>query len=138
MTGNIKQHEILSQLDLLEQLGRMKENGIISEADFVQKKTDILYRISLAINPKFEQELAEKRAEEEAEVAIQAAEALEQEKLERFAQYWLEHSEEKAALEKKRTEAEEKLHLLGSSAKAEREQIQRLIDAIDEELTRER
>lgn len=136
--GMNRQHEILTQLDLLEHLGELRSNGIISEQEFSEKKAEILNRISIAINPDYVRERVEKLKEEEAAAALKAAEELEQKKLERFAAYWLEHAEEKDALEKKRAMATEKLGMLGNSAKEERKKIQDLIDAIDEELTRDR
>lgn len=130
--------EIFSNLDLLEQLGRLKANGVISEDEFTQKKAVILKRISLAINPDYEMEQAAKLRAEEEEAARKAAEAAEEEKRARYEHYWAEHSEERVALEKKRAEAQEKIRLLGRSAKEEREKIQDFINAIDDELKKER
>lgn len=78
---------------------------------------------------------AEKEREEaEAREAALAAE----EQFERNEQYWNEHKEEKEALCAKKKEAEEKLGKISTLAPEERKAIQNLIQAIDEELTKNR
>ena len=60
------------------------------------------------------------------------------EKEQRHKAYWEEHTEERAALIAKKKEAEKALKSVGSLAGKEREQLQKLISSIDEELNKER
>ena len=64
--------------------------------------------------------------------------ALAEEKEQRHKAYWEEHTEERAALIAKKREAEKALKSVGSLAGKEREQLQKLISSIDEELNKER
>ena len=91
---------------------------------------------------------AEKKAEAERIAAAKKAEAerilaeekraLAEEKARRHKAYWAEHTEERSALLAKRREAEEALKTVGSLAGKERDQLQKLISGIDEELNKER
>lgn len=86
---------------------------------------------------KAERIIAEKQAEAE-RILAEEKRALEEEKAERHKAYWAEHADERAALLAKRREAEEALKSVGSLAGKEREQLQKLIGSIDEELNKER
>ena len=74
----------------------------------------------------------------EAERRIQEAMEKERERKHRIDTYWNEHKEEKDALCAKKKEAEEKLGKISTLAPEERKAIQNLIQAIDEELTKNR
>ena len=80
---------------------------------------------------------AEKKAEAE-RILAEEKRALAEEKARRHKAYWAEHTEERSALLAKRREAEEALKTVGSLAGKEREQLQKLIGSIDEELNKER
>lgn len=80
---------------------------------------------------------AEKKAEAE-RILAEEKRALAEEKARRHKAYWAEHTEERSALLAKRREAEEALKTVGSLAGKERDQLQKLISGIDEELNKER
>ena len=80
---------------------------------------------------------AEKKAEAERVLAAKQR-AIFEEKQQRYKAYWAEHADERAALLAKRREAEDALKSVGSLAGKEREQLQKLIGSIDEELNKER
>ena len=86
---------------------------------------------------KAERIIAEKQAEAE-RILAEEKRALAEEKAKRHKAYWAEHADERAALLAKRREAEEALKSVGSLAGKEREQLQKLIGNIDEELNKER
>lgn len=84
-------------------------------------------------------EAARIQAEKERKEAEEREAALAAEKQrERNKQYWNQHKEEKEALCAKKKEAEEKLGKISTLAPEERKAIQNLIQAIDEELTKNR
>lgn len=56
----------------------------------------------------------------------------------RITSYWAEHSEEKAALLKKRADAESRLKEVGGLAIEQRRTLQKLINSIDTELSKDR
>lgn len=116
------------------------------------KHTNEILQIAFAGNIAEAKEKAKKDAELEAEKERIAAEkqaeaerilaeercALAEEKEQRHKAYWEEHTEERAALIAKKREAEKALKSVGSLAGKEREQLQKLISSIDEELNKER
>lgn len=116
------------------------------------KHTNEILQIAFAGNIAEAKEKAKKDAELEAEKERIAAEkqaeaerilaeercALAEEKEQRHKAYWEEHTEEMSALIAKKREAEKALKSVGSLAGKEREQLQKLISSIDEELNKER
>lgn len=116
--------------------------------DAISNTISIIYRNDLqraAEEKRKAQEEQERQKKEKERLELEefrkwkeAKEAEEAEKKERFTAYWMEHTEDRKALLAKKSEAEEKLKEIGPLAKEERKAIQDLIQAIDEELTRER
>lgn len=94
-------------------------------------------RIAAEKKAEAERIAAEKKAEAE-RILAEEKRALAEEKARRHKAYWAEHTEERSALLAKRREAEEALKTVGSLAGKEREQLQKLIGSIDEELNKER
>lgn len=80
----------------------------------------------------------QERQAEEQRIREEEQQAREAEETQRREAYWAEHPEERTALLAKRREAEAALKAMGSLAGGEREQLQKLIAAIDEELNKER
>lgn len=116
------------------------------------KRTNEILQIAFADNIAEAKEKAKKDAEVEAEkeriatekqaeaerILAEEKRALAEEKAERHKAYWAEHADERAALLAKRREVEEALKSVGILAGKEREQLQKLIGSIDEELNKER
>ena len=116
------------------------------------KRTNEILQIAFADKIAEANEKAQKDAELEAEKERIAAEkqaeagrvlaeerrALAEEKEQRHKAYWEEHAEERKALLAKKEEAEKALKSVGNLAGKEREQLQKLISSIDEELSKER
>lgn len=94
-------------------------------------------RIAAEKKAEAERIAAEKKAEAE-RILAEEKRALAEEKARRHKAYWAEHTEERSALLAKRREAEEALKTVGSLAGKERDQLQKLISGIDEELNKER
>lgn len=94
-------------------------------------------RIAAEKKAEAERIAAEKKAEAE-RILAEEKRALAEEKARRHKAYWAEHTEERSALLAKRREAEEALKTIGSLAGKERDQLQKLISGIDEELNKER
>lgn len=94
-------------------------------------------RIAAEKKAEAERIAAEKKAEAE-RILAEEKRALAEEKVRRHKAYWAEHTEERSALLAKRREAEEALKTVGSLAGKERDQLQKLISGIDEELNKER
>ena len=94
-------------------------------------------RIAAEEKAEAERIAAEKKAEAE-RILAEEKRALAEEKARRHKAYWAEHTEERSALLAKRREAEEALKTVGSLAGKERDQLQKLISGIDEELNKER
>ena len=145
----IKQQDIIALLDLLEQVGKLWSNEIISDEEFLEKKTDILNRISLTINPDYIAERERLAAEQERKALEQALEEQQAEKerteaeqakkeAEAYNVFWEAHAEERKALISKREDAVEKLSQLGTAAKAERKTLEQFINAVDFELNKSR
>ena len=82
-----------------------------------------------------ERAAAAKAEEEKLEAEIAAAEAA---RKKRFDDYWESHQEEAKALIAKKEEATTALNSLSGLAAEERAKLQKIIDAIDEELTKDR
>ena len=102
------------------------------------KKTSETLALAFAQNVADEQKKAEEaRIAQERQRQQELALAAEKQR-ERNKQYWNEHKEEKEALCAKKKEAEEKLGKISTLAPEERKAIQNLIQAIDEELTKNR
>jgi len=81
---------------------------------------------------------AERLAKEKEAEELRRQEAEKKAYEESVSAYWAEHVEEKEALLKKKELAAEKINELGDFATKEREELQRLIVAIEEELTKDR
>lgn len=116
-------------------------------AEVVKNSAEIKNSIKFAFKDNIEHgKSEEKRVFEEKERIRKAeeeklrllAEQAEQERKAKFQAYWMSHAEERKALLEKKKEAELKLKELGSLASDERKILTDLIQAIDEELTKER
>ena len=110
-----------------DNIRREKEQKAAAEKAKIEQE-----RIMLAEQERKEKEEQIKKENEE------KARRIAKDKQDRIDAYWEKNIEEKKALISKKQNAEEKLKKISSLATEERKQLQHLIDAIEEELTKDR
>ena len=122
--------------EILEYTKKTSETLALAFAQNVADEQKKAEEARIAQERQRQKELEKERLE--AERRIQEAMEKERERKHRIDTYWNEHKEEKDALCAKKKEAEEKLGKISTLAPEERKAIQNLIQAIDEELTKNR